>query len=175
LRQQQAAEAEAARTRDAAQALDQQLQQAIRDREDLRGTILQQLNLILETRDTARGLVVNLSDVTLGTGQATLQPGAREKLARVSGILASHPTLRLEVEGHTDSVGADAYNQDLSERRAAAVRNYLVQQGIPSSSIVSVGFGKTRPVATNDTAEGRQMNRRVELIVSGEEIGTHTR
>jgi outer membrane protein OmpA-like peptidoglycan-associated protein len=175
LRQQQAAEAEAARTRDAAQALDQQLQQAIRDREDLRGTILQQLNLILETRDTARGLVVNLSDVTFGTGQATLQPGAREKLARVSGILASHPTLRLEVEGHTDSVGADAYNQDLSERRAAAVRNYLVQQGIPSSSIVSVGFGKTRPVATNDTAVGRQMHRRVELIVSGEEIGTHTR
>ena len=172
LRQQEAAEAEAEKSRAAARELDVQLQQLIKDREALRATLHQQLNLILETRDTARGLIVNLSDVTFATGEATLQPGARERLARISGILASHPTLRLEVEGHTDSVGSDAFNQGLSERRAESVRNYLVQQGVPAATITAAGFGKTRPVATNDTAEGRQMNRRVELVVSGEVIGT---
>jgi outer membrane protein OmpA-like peptidoglycan-associated protein len=172
LQQQQAAEAEAARNRAAAAELDQRLQQAIQDREGLRAQILNQLNLILETRDTARGLVVNLSDVTFSTGQATLQPGAREKLARVSGILAAHPTLRLAIEGHTDSVGSDELNQALSERRAEAVRMYLVQQGVPAGATSASGFGEARPVATNDTAEGRQMNRRVELVVSGEAIGT---
>ena len=175
LQQQQAAEAEAARNRAAASELDQRLQQALRDREDLRGSLLQQLNVILETRDTARGLVVNLSDVTFATGQATLQPGAREKLARVSGILAAHPALRLEIEGHTDSVGSDALNQSLSERRAEAVRGYLIQQGVPTASVTAVGFGKARPVASNDTAEGRQLNRRVELVVSGDVIGTEGR
>jgi outer membrane protein OmpA-like peptidoglycan-associated protein len=172
LQQQQAAEAEAARNRAAAADLDQRLQQAVKEREELRASLLQQLNVILETRDTARGLVVNLSDVTFATGQATLVPAAREKLARVSGILAAHPTLRLEVEGHTDSVGADAMNQSLSERRAEAVRSYLVQQGVPTGSVTAAGFGKTRPVASNDTSEGRQLNRRVELVVSGEAIGT---
>ena len=175
LQQQQAAEAEAARNRAAASELDQRLQQALRDREDLRGSLLQQLNVILETRDTARGLVVNLSDVTFATGQATLQPGAREKLARVSGILAAHPALRLEIEGHTDSVGSDALNQSLSDRRAEAVRGYLIQQGVPTASVTAVGFGKARPVASNDTAEGRQLNRRVELVVSGDVIGTEGR
>jgi outer membrane protein OmpA-like peptidoglycan-associated protein len=173
LKQQQAAEAEAARNRAAAAELDQRLQQAIRDREELRASLLQQLNVILETRDTARGLVVNLSDVTFASGQSTLQPAAREKLARVSGILSAHPTLRLEIEGHTDSVGTDALNQTLSERRADAVRGYLVQQGVPTASVTAVGFGKTRPVASNDTAEGRQLNRRVELVVSGDVIGTN--
>jgi outer membrane protein OmpA-like peptidoglycan-associated protein len=172
LEQQRAAEAEAARNRAAAAELDQRLQQALKEREDLRASLLQQLNVILETRDTARGLVVNLSDVTFASGQATLQAGAREKLARVSGILAGHPALRLEIEGHTDSVGSDALNQSLSERRADAVRSYLIQQGVPSASTTAVGFGKTRPVASNDTAEGRQLNRRVELVVSGEAIGT---
>jgi outer membrane protein OmpA-like peptidoglycan-associated protein len=172
LEQQQAAEAEVERSRAAARELDAQLQQLIKDREELRGRLLQQLNVILETRDTARGLIVNLSDVTFATGEAALQPGARERLARISGILSAHPTLVVEVEGHTDSVGSDAFNQGLSERRADSVRNYLVQQGVPAASITSAGFGKTSPVATNDTAEGRQMNRRVELIVSGEVIGT---
>jgi len=170
--QQQQAEAEAARNRAAAAELDQKLQQAVREREELRASLLKQLSVILETRDTARGLVVNLSDVTFATGQATLQPGAREKLARVSGILAAHPTLRLEIEGHTDSVGSDPLNQTLSERRAEAVRNYLIQQGVPAASTSAAGFGKSRPVASNDTGEGRQLNRRVELVVSGDAIGT---
>ena len=172
LEQQRVAEAEAARNRAAAAELDQRLQQAIREREDLRASLLKQLNVILETRDTARGLVVNLSDVTFATGQATLQPGAREKLARVSGILAAHPELRLEIEGHTDSVGSDALNQTLSQKRADAVLAYLVQQGVPAAATSATGFGKNRPVASNDTAEGRQLNRRVELVVSGEAIGT---
>ena len=172
IQQQQAAEAEAARNRAAAADLDQRLQQALREREELRASLLQQLNVILETRDTARGLVVNLSDVTFATGQATLVSAAREKLARVSGILASHPTLRLEIEGHTDSVGSDAANQSLSERRAETVRAYLVQQGVPTGSVTAAGFGKSRPVAANDTAEGRHLNRRVELVVSGDAIGT---
>jgi outer membrane protein OmpA-like peptidoglycan-associated protein len=172
MQQQQAAEAEAARNRAAAAELDLKLQQAVREREELRASLLKQLSVILETRDTARGLVVNLSDVTFATGQATLQPGAREKLARVSGILAAHPTLTLEIEGHTDSVGSDALNQTLSEHRAEAVRNYLIQQGVPGSATSAVGFGKARPVASNETPEGRQLNRRVELVVSGDAIGT---
>ena len=175
LQQQQAAEAEAARNRAAASDLDQRLQQAIRDREDLRSSLLQQLSVILETRDTARGLVVNLSDVTFASGQAALQPGAREKLARVSGILSAHPALRLEIEGHTDSVGSDTLNQSLSDRRAESVRTYLVQQGVPTAAVTAVGFGKARPVASNETAEGRQLNRRVELVVSGDAIGTESR
>ena len=116
--------------------------------------------------------MVNLSDVTFATGQATLQSGAREKLARVSGILAGHPELRLEIEGHTDTVGSDSMNQTLSERRAEAVRNYLIQQGVPAGATSASGFGKTRPVASNGTPEGRQLNRRVELVVSGDAIGT---
>ena len=172
LEHQRAAEAEAARNRAAAAELDQRLQQALREREELRATLLQQLNVILETRDTARGLVVNLSDVTFASGQATLQPGAREKLARVSGILAAHPALRLEIEGHTDSVGSDALNQTLSQKRADAVLAYLIQQGVPAAAASAAGFGKNRPVASNETAEGRQLNRRVELVVSGEAIGT---
>ena len=175
LQQQRAAEEEAARNRAAAAELDQRLQQAVREREELRGSLLNQLNVILETRDTARGLVVNLSDVTFATAQATLEPGAREKLARVSGILAAHPTLRLEIEGHTDSVGSDPFNQALSERRAEAVRHYLIQQGVPAASTSAAGFGKARPVASNDTAEGRQLNRRVELVVSGDAIDTPAR
>src|SRR6185369_8754416 len=127
---------------------------------------------ILETRDTARGLIVNMSDVLFDTGQYTLRPGAREKLAKVTGVFLSHPGLRLEIEGHTDSVGGDDYNQKLSENRAKAVRDYMVQQGISASTIVVKGFGKTKPVASNDNAAGRQRNRRVELVVSGEIIGT---
>jgi outer membrane protein OmpA-like peptidoglycan-associated protein len=160
------AEAEASRARDVAATSE-------REKAELRERLRQQLSVILETRETARGLIVNLSDVLFDTAQATLKPGAREKLARVSGILVTHPDLKLEIEGHTDSVGSDPYNQGLSERRAESVRSYLVSQRIAAQTITTAGFGESRPVATNATAAGRQQNRRVELVVSGEAIGTH--
>jgi outer membrane protein OmpA-like peptidoglycan-associated protein len=166
------AEAESDRNRVAAASSDQQFQQAVRDREELRARLLQQFNAILATRDTARGLVVNLSDVLFDTAKFTLRPEAREKLAKISGIVLAYPDLRLAIEGNTDSVGSDAMNQELSERRAGAVLDYLAKQNIPAASMTSQGFGKTRPVASNDTTEGRQQNRRVEMIVSGDVIGT---
>jgi outer membrane protein OmpA-like peptidoglycan-associated protein len=146
--------------------------QAEAEKAELRVQLLTQFNAILQTRDTARGLIVNMSDVLFDTGKYSLRPLAREKLAKVAGIVLGHPGLRLDVEGHTDSVGGDEYNQRLSEQRGAAVRDYLTQQGMPVSSVTAKGFGKTRPVASNDTAEGRQQNRRVELVISGEVIGT---
>ena len=170
--QQQAAQADSDRNRAAAAASDLQLQQAVREREEVRARLLQQFNLILETRDTARGLVVNMSDVLFDFGKYTLRPLAREKLAKISGIVLAYPSLKLAIEGNTDSVGTEAFNQELSEKRAEAVRNYLTHQGVPESSTTATGFGKTRPIASNDTSEGRQQNRRVELIVSGEVIGT---
>jgi len=173
-----AAEAQALQADTARRAAELQAQQAQgvaaqseQDKIVLREQLREQLNVILDTRETARGLIVNLSDVLFDTGSASLKPGAREKLARVSGILVSHPGLRLEVEGHTDGVGTDSYNQALSERRAESVRAYLVAQKIASTSVGAVGFGKGQPVATNGTAAGRQQNRRVELVVSGEIIG----
>jgi outer membrane protein OmpA-like peptidoglycan-associated protein len=170
--QKQAAETDSDRNRAAAASSDAQLQQALRDREDLRARLLQQFSLILETRDTARGLVVNMSDVLFDSGKFTLRPLAREKLAKISGIVLAYPSLKLAIEGNTDSVGTEAFNQQLSEQRAGSVRSYLTQQGVPESSTTATGFGKTRPIASNDTSEGRQQNRRVELIVSGEVIGT---
>jgi outer membrane protein OmpA-like peptidoglycan-associated protein len=113
-----------------------------------------------------------MSDVLFDTGQYSLKPGAREKLAKISGIVLAHPTLRLEVEGHTDSVGTDKLNMLLSENRATSVRDFLIHEGVASTSIASRGFGKSQPVATNDTGTGRQQNRRVELVVSGEAIGS---
>jgi outer membrane protein OmpA-like peptidoglycan-associated protein len=165
------AQAETERAKQAAQDAERMRAQAENDRAQLRAQLLQQLNLILETRDTARGLIVNMSDVLFDTAQFTLRPGAREKLAKVSGILLAHPGLKIEVEGHTDTVGGDEYNQRLSEQRAGAVRDYLVQQGVNGNSVSARGFGKTRPVASNDNAAGRQQNRRVELVVSGDIIG----
>jgi outer membrane protein OmpA-like peptidoglycan-associated protein len=147
-------------------------EKAEREKAELRANLMKQLNVILETRDSARGLIVNMSDVLFDTGQHTLKPGAREKLAKVSGILLAHPGLRVEVEGHTDSVGTDDFNQSLSERRAESVKSYLTQQGIPSVNVRSKGFGESQPVASNDTAAGRQQNRRVELVVSGDAIGS---
>ncbi|HET9268176.1 MAG TPA: OmpA family protein [Vicinamibacterales bacterium] len=161
---QQAAEAQARQAQGAAA-------QSEQDKTVLREQLRTQLNVILETRETARGLIVNLSDVLFDTASSTLKPGAREKLARVSGILVSHDGLRLAVEGHTDSVGTNDYNQGLSERRAESVRGYLVDQKFAASSIGATGFGEDQPVATNDTASGRQQNRRVELVVSGDIIG----
>ena len=166
------AEADSERNRAAAASSDTQLQQAVRDREELRARLLQQFNLILETRDTARGLVVNMSDVLFDSGRYTLRPLAREKLAKISGIVLGYPSLKLAIEGNTDSVGTEAFNQQLSEQRAEGVRTYLTQQGVPESSTTATGFGKTRPIASNHTSEGRQQNRRVELVVSGEVIGT---
>ena len=137
----------------------------------LRAQLLAQFNAILQTRDTARGLIVNMSDVLFDTAKFTLRPAAREKLAKVAGIVSGHPGLRLEVEGHTDSVGGDSYNQTLSEQRGTSVRDYLTGQGMAQTSVTTKGFGKTQPVATNETAAGRQQNRRVELVISGEVIG----
>ncbi len=167
--QQQAAQAETEKARqDALQAAAQAEQEKAQLREQLRS----QLNLILETRETARGLIVNMSDVLFDTGKYTLKPGAREKLSKISGIILAHPGLKLQIEGHTDSVGGDEYNQKLSEQRANAVREYLVTQGVSSDAITAQGFGKTMPVASNDTSAGRQQNRRVELVVSGDVIGS---
>ena len=150
-----------------------QRQQAEKEKQELRARLLQQLNSILSTRDSARGLIANMSDVLFKSGSFELLPGARERLAKVSGIVLAYPTLHLQVEGHTDSVGTDEYNQNLSEHRAQAVRDYLVQQGISANTIGSRGLGKTQPIATNDTPEGRQQNRRVELVFSGDAIGNN--
>jgi len=178
LAQQQAAQTaaeQAARDRAAAQAETEKARQAAAQAEaekaQLRAQLLAQLNSILQTRDSARGLIVNMSDVLFDTGSYTLKPGAREKLAKISGILLAHPGLTLQIEGHTDSVGGDEFNQQLSERRADSVRDFLAEQGVPVSSISARGFGKTQPVASNDTPEGRQRNRRVELVVNGNAIG----
>jgi outer membrane protein OmpA-like peptidoglycan-associated protein len=172
--QQQAAQSEAERARLAADEANRLRAQSEQEKTALREQLRQQLNLILETRSTARGLIVNMSDVLFDTAKYTLRPGAREKLAKIAGILLAHPSLKLEVEGHTDSVGGEEYNQRLSEQRASAVRDYLVQSGISMNNVTAMGFGKTRPVVSNDTASGRQQNRRVELVVSGDEIGNNT-
>jgi outer membrane protein OmpA-like peptidoglycan-associated protein len=142
------------------------------DKAELRTQLLSQFNAILQTRDTARGLIVNMSDVLFDTGKYSLRPLAREKLAKVAGIVSGHPGLRLSVEGYTDNVGGDDYNQQLSEHRGESVRAYLTDQGMATGSVTARGFGKTQPVASNDTAAGRQQNRRVEIVISGEVIGT---
>jgi len=172
LAQQQALQAENEKTRAQAEEAELGRQKAESEKAEMRARLLKQLNAILVTRDTARGLIATMPDVLFETNRYTLRPAARESLAKVAGILLAYPDLRLEVDGHTDSVGSDAYNQELSEKRAASVRDYLVQQGIPIASVTVQGLGKTQPVASNATAAGRQQNRRVELVVSGEVIGT---
>jgi len=167
LQQQQAAQAEAEKARRA-------MQESEAEKAALRAQLLDQLNTILQTQDTARGLIVNMSDVLFDTASYTLRPAAREKLAKISGVVLAHPGLNLQIEGHTDSVGSDEYNQELSERRAGAVRDYLVQQGVAASAVTARGFGKTEPIASNDTPEGRQKNRRVELVVNGDAIDAAT-
>ena len=172
LEQQQQAQQQAEEARRAAEQANQLRLQAETEKANLRKQLLDQLNKALETRDTARGLIVNMSDVLFDLNKYTLRPEAREKLAKISGIVMSHPGLKLQVEGHTDSTGTDEYNQKLSEERAESVRNYLVEQGIPADSVTAQGFGESRPIASNDTAAGRQRNRRVEMVVSGDIIGT---
>jgi outer membrane protein OmpA-like peptidoglycan-associated protein len=171
LAQQQALAEQAAKAQQAAAQSEQLRQQAEKEKQELRARLLQQLNSILSTRDSARGLIASMSDVLFKTGSYELLPGARERLAKISGIVLAYPSLHLQVEGHTDSVGSDEYNQQLSEKRSGSVRDYLIQQGISADAIEARGFGKTEPVASNDTPEGRQQNRRVEMVISGDAIG----
>src|SRR5580704_595746 len=167
-----AAQADAERSRLAAQQAQASAQQADADKAAMRVRLSEQLNRILQTRDSARGLIVSMSDVLFDTGKYSLKPGAREKLAKVAGILLAYPGLNIEVGGYTDNVGGDAMNQTLSENRAGSVRDYLVQEGVATNSVSATGFGNTSPVASNDNSAGRQQNRRVELLVSGEAIGS---
>jgi len=167
-----AAQADAEQSRLAAQQAQASAQQAETDKAAMRTKLSEQLNAILETRDSARGLIVSMSDVLFDTGKYSLKPGAREKLAKVAGILLAYPGLDIAVGGYTDNVGGDEMNQTLSENRAGSVRDYLVEEGVATNSVSARGFGNTLPVASNDNSSGRQQNRRVELLVSGEAIGS---
>jgi hypothetical protein len=171
LAEQAKAQAEAEKARMAAADANTALKESEAEKKQMRQKLLAQLNAVLQTRDTARGLIVNMSDVLFDFAKATLRPETREKLAKVSGIVLAYPGLHLALEGHTDSVGSEAFNQTLSEERAGNVRDYLVGQGIGMASLTAVGMGKGDPIATNDTDAGRQKNRRVEMVVSGEAIG----
>jgi len=167
-----AANADANQSRLIAQQAQENEHKADSEKAAMRAQLSVQLNKILETRDSARGLIVSMSDVLFNTGKYSLMPGAREKLAKVAGILIAYPGLNIEVGGYTDNVGGDEMNQKLSENRAGAVRDYLVTEGVANNTVTSKGFGNTLPVASNDNSAGRQSNRRVELVVSGEAIGT---
>jgi outer membrane protein OmpA-like peptidoglycan-associated protein len=166
------AQIESEKSRLAAEQANQNAQRAEAEKAAMRTQLSEQLNKVLQTRETARGLVVSMSDVLFDTGKYSLKPGAREKLAKVAGILQSYPGLNIEVGGYTDNVGGDAMNQTLSENRARSVRDYLVAQGVTTGSVSVKGFGNSSPVASNANSAGRQQNRRVELLVSGEAIGT---
>jgi outer membrane protein OmpA-like peptidoglycan-associated protein len=166
------ARADADQSRIAAQKAQMNEQQAVSDKAAMRAQLSEQLNKILATRESARGLIVSMSDVLFDTGHYSLKPGAREKLAKIAGILMSYPSLNIEVGGYTDNVGGDDMNMKLSENRAGAVRNYLVEQGVATNSVSVKGYGNTLPVASNNNAAGRQENRRVEMVVSGDAIGS---
>ncbi|MCU1321904.1 MAG: OmpA/MotB domain protein [Acidobacteriaceae bacterium] len=163
------AEAAAAEARANAAEANKSAESANAIREKLRS----QLNSVLATSETARGLIVNMSDVLFDTGKYTLKGDTKVSLAKVSGILQAYPGLKLQVEGYTDIVGSDEYNQKLSENRASAVRDFLVSQGVSMDNISATGYGKRSPVADNGTAKGRAQNRRVQLVVSGDAIGVH--
>jgi outer membrane protein OmpA-like peptidoglycan-associated protein len=163
--QQKAAQEQAAKDQAAAA-------QAEKEKQELRARLLAQFNRVLPTTDTPRGLVVNMGDVLFDTGKADLRGEAREALAKLSGIVLNYPSLHLTIEGHTDSTGSAEFNQTLSEQRANSVRDYLIGQGLPAANLTAQGFGMANPVADNSTAAGRQKNRRVEIVVSGEVIGT---
>ena len=156
----------------AAEAQKKTTEQFDREKQDLRARLLEHFNRVLPTTDTPRGLVVDMGDVLFDTGKSDLRTEGREDLAKLSGIVLNYPSLRLTIEGHTDNTGNAEINQTLSEQRANAVRNYLVNQGLAAGSVSTQGLGMNNPVADNGTAEGRQKNRRVEIIVSGEVIGT---
>jgi len=171
-RAQAQADLQAEKAKQAAAEAERLRAQAETEKNAARQQMLQQLNTIMETRETARGLIMNMSDVLFDFGQYSLKPEAREKLAKVSGILLAHPGLNLQVEGYTDNVGSDEFNQKLSDQRANAVSDYLISQGIPQDRVSARGFGKNNPIASNDNAAGRQQNRRVQIVVSGGAIGT---
>jgi outer membrane protein OmpA-like peptidoglycan-associated protein len=171
LAQQQQAEAATAAALQAANQAEQQRKEAIRQKEEMRARLLAQLNQVLQTRDTAKGLIVSMPDVLFDFNKFTLKPEARERLARISGIVLAYPDLKLEIDGYTDSVGSDEYNQTLSDKRAGTVRDYLTSSGVSAGNVAAHGMGKADPVADNGTAAGRQLNRRVEMIVSGDVIG----
>jgi outer membrane protein OmpA-like peptidoglycan-associated protein len=168
---QQQAQAQAAAAQAAAADSDRQKQEAIRQKEEMRARLLAQLNQVLQTRDTARGLIVSMPDVLFDFNKYSLKPEARERLARISGIILAYPDLKLAIEGYTDSIGTEDYNQTLSEKRADSVRGYLISSGVKPDSVSATGLGKANPVADNSTALGRKLNRRVEMIVSGDVIG----
>jgi outer membrane protein OmpA-like peptidoglycan-associated protein len=153
------------------QEADRQRLEAIRQKEEMRARLLAQLNQVLQTRDTARGLIVSMPDVLFDFNKFTLKPEARERLARISGIVLAYPDLKLEIDGYTDSVGSDEYNQTLSDKRAGAVRDYLISSSVSTNNVTARGMGKADPIADNTTAAGRKLNRRVEMIVSGDVIG----
>jgi outer membrane protein OmpA-like peptidoglycan-associated protein len=168
------ADAERARAEAAAAAANAQAAAATKSAEDanaVRERLRGQLNSVLATSETARGLIVNMSDVLFDTGKYSLKPGTQVSLAKVAGILQAYPGLKLQVEGYTDSIGGAEYNQKLSENRAAAVRDFLVSQGVQMNNIVATGYGQNSPVADNGTSQGRALNRRVQLVVSGDAIG----
>ena len=168
--QQMAQQADEARRQ--AQEANQRAQSAESQQSELRQKLLAQLNQILATKDSARGLIVSMPDVLFDTGSANLKPTARERLAKVAGVLIAYPDMRIEVDGYTDSTGNPMSNERLSQERAASVQSYLTQQGVSASSISIHGFGEANPVASNESLEGRQQNRRVELVVSGQSIGS---
>jgi outer membrane protein OmpA-like peptidoglycan-associated protein len=151
---------------------ERQKQEAIQQKEQMRARLLAQLNQVLQTRDTARGLIVSMPDVLFDFNKYTLKPEARERLAKISGIVLAYPDLKLDIEGHTDSIGSDEYNQTLSEKRADSVRGYLISSGVVPDHVSAVGLGKSNPVADNNTSAGRALNRRVDMVVSGDVIGT---
>ena len=167
-----AAQAAADAERAKAMAAQDAATQSEAEKQQLRAMLLEQFNKILPTTDTPQGLKVNMADVLFAFNKYDLKPTAREALSRLTGIVLGHPGLVLTIDGYTDSVGTDEYNQNLSEQRAGAVHDYVVQQGLNAASTTAQGFGKSNPIASNDTADGRQQNRRVEIIVSGEVIGT---
>jgi outer membrane protein OmpA-like peptidoglycan-associated protein len=168
----QQAEMQSQQAQQQTQEAQRQAQQAIQEKEQLRARLREQLNQVLQTRDTARGLIVSMPDVLFDFNKYTLKSEARERLAKISGIVEAYPGLKLQVEGHTDSIGTDEYNLQLSEKRADSVRAYLVSNGVRPDSVSAQGFGKADPVADNSTASGRKLNRRVDMVVSGDVIGT---
>jgi outer membrane protein OmpA-like peptidoglycan-associated protein len=168
------AEAEAASARAQAAEAQRQAAQSQQDAEATREKLRTQLNSVLQTTETARGLIVHLGDVLFDTNKYTLKPNAQVSLAKVATLLTIYPDLKVQVEGYTDSTGSPAYNQTLSENRADAVRDFLVQNGVAQDNVSAKGYGATNFVADNGTAQGRQQNRRVNLVVSGASIGVQT-
>src|SRR5205823_262524 len=170
--QSQQAESEKQAAQLHSQEAEREKQAAIQQKEEMRAKLLAQLNQVLQTRDTARGLIVSMPDVLFDFNKYALKPEARERLAKISGIVLAYPDLKLDIEGHTDAIGSDEYNQTLSEKRAESVRGYLVSSGVVPDHVSAIGLGKANPIADNTTAAGRKLNRRVEMVVSGDVIGT---